>query len=195
MTHFHQLHTFHVSFVPCKGSMCVFLLECISLRPELTENSAWSQDTEKRLFLHKLVHCLTTLCPGESISFIVKMQFNYYFESKICYRDPINKVEAYCGWVIQEVLGQKDKEAWPIYIYIYISFRVMTTPMDSSCTVPTKALNSSWEMSFWIFKPLSRQIYTMNQSVIKTAEHISVSSWGNKGEKKVYMTNVHISVT
>lgn len=77
-----------------------------------------------------------------------------------------------------------------IYIYLYISFRVMTTPMDSSCKVPTKALNSSWEMSFWIFKPLSRQIYTMNQSIIKTVEHISVSSWGNKGKKCTWLTSI-----
>lgn len=69
----------------------------------------------------------------------------------------------------------------------------MTTPKDSSHTAAMNALNSGREMSFWIFEPLSRQIYTMNSKHHKDClEHLCQ---GLKLQReKLYTANIHIFV-
>jgi len=63
----------------------------------------------------------------------------------------------------------------------------MTTPMDSAPAAPMGVLNSILEMSFYIFKPLSRQIYTMNLWT-------SLSGLVSYNREKLYTTNIHVSV-
>lgn len=177
-----------------------------------------SPDTQKRLIPHKLVHSLTSPRHGESICFIVKTQFT----SSFCpFKSIFNQVtpslkqnmqgspdqqgRSICRWTfrwaIQEAPGTEGQKGWETESPTYTQIKIPKPTIYSEwwqlpwihLADPAKALISVGEISFWVFKPFSRQIYMMNSRHHKDCEHISVRVLGNKGENCTWITSTSLS--
>lgn len=175
-----------------------------------------SPDTQKRLIPHKLVHGLTSPRHGESICFIAKTQFTSFCPFKSIFNQvtpsleqnmqgsPDQQGRSISGgtfrWTILEAPGTEgqkgwETEAWQPPTYTQIQIPKPTTYSEwwqlpwIHLAERAKALNSVGEISFWVFKPFSRQIYMMNSRHHKDGERISVRVLGNKGENCTWITS------